>query len=214
MGLLGTLGKVAMGVMIAKGVGNAMGGSGGLGGMLGGLLGGDKQKTGDNTQQSGGLGGLLNSLSGGSNTKSSTSNDNSSLGGLLNSAFAGDEVEGTKEQEAQAKLLLRAMISAAKADGSIDADEQKKITEHIGDVTPEDIEFVKAQMQAPVDVEALIKSVPSGMEQQVYMMSLLAINLDSKPEALYLDKLAKGLNVSREVADGIHEKMGATKLYS
>ncbi len=219
MGLLGTLGKVAMGVMIAKGVGNAMGGSGGLGGMLGGLLGGDKQKTGDNNQQSGGLagglGGLLNSLSGGSqNSNASTANDNNSLGGLLNSAFAGDEIDATKEQEEQAKLLLRAMISAAKADGSIDADEQKKITEHIGDVTPEDIEFVKAQMQAPVDVEALIKSVPSGMEQQVYMMSLLAINLDSKPEALYLDKLAKGLNVSREVADGIHEKMGVAKLYS
>jgi uncharacterized membrane protein YebE (DUF533 family) len=219
MGLLGTLGKVAMGVMIAKGVGNAMGGSGGLGGMLGGLLGGDKQKTGDNNQQSGGLagglGGLLNSLSGGShNTKAATTNDSNSLGGLLSSAFAGEEVVATKEQEEQAKLLLRAMISAAKADGSIDADEQKKITEHIGDITPEDIEFVKAQMQAPVDIEALIKSVPSGMEQQVYMMSLLAINLDSKPEALYLDKLAKGLNVSREVADGIHEKLGAAKLYS
>lgn len=196
-----------------------MGGSGGLGGMLGGLLGGDKQKTGDNNQQSGGLagglGGLLNSLSGGShNTKAATTNDSNSLGGLLSSAFAGEEVVATKEQEEQAKLLLRAMISAAKADGSIDADEQKKITEHIGDITPEDIEFVKAQMQAPVDIEALIKSVPSGMEQQVYMMSLLAINLDSKPEALYLDKLAKGLNVSREVADGIHEKLGAAKLYS
>ncbi len=219
MGLLGTLGKVAMGVMIAKGVGNAMGGSGGLGGMLGGLLGGDKQSGGNSNQQSGGLagglGGLLNSLSGGSqNNKISTADDSNNLGGLLNSAFAGEEVTSTPEQEEQAKLLLRAMISAAKADGSIDADEQKKITEHIGDITPEDIEFVKSEMQAPVDIEALIASVPSGMEQQVYMMSLLAINLDSKSEALYLDKLAKGLNVSNEVADSIHEKLGAAKLYS
>jgi uncharacterized membrane protein YebE (DUF533 family) len=221
MGLLGTLGKVAMGVMIAKGVGNAMGGSGGLSGMLGGLLGGDKQNRGNSNQQSGGLagglGGLLNSLSGGGSqdTKASTTNDsNGGLGGLLNSAFAGEEVVGTKEQEEQAKLLLKSMISAAKADGSIDADEQKKITEHIGDITPEDIEFVKNEMQAPVDIEALIASVPSGMEQQVYMMSLLAINLDSKPEALYLDKLAKGLNIPNEVADGIHEKLGVTKLYS
>lgn len=218
MGLLGTLGKVAMGVMIAKGVGNAMGGSGGLSGMLGGLLGGDKQSGGNSNQKSGGLagglGGLLSSLSGGSQNSKASTDDSNNFGGLLNSAFAGEEVASTPAQEEQAKLLLRAMISAAKADGSIDADEQKKITEHIGDITPEDIEFVKSEMQSPVDIEALIASVPSGMEQQVYMMSLLAINLDSKPEALYLDKLAKGLNVSNEVADGIHEKLGVAKLYS
>ena len=214
MGMLGTLGKIAMGVMIAKGVGNAVGGSGGLGGMLGGLLGGDKQGGGNSNQQGGGLGGLLNSLSGNSQNTKAAAAESNSLGGLLNSAFAGEEVEASADQEKQAEIIIRAMISAAKADGTIDADEQKKITEHLGEITPEDIEFIKNEMQAPVDMETLIASVPAGMEQQVYMMSLLAINLDSQPEAIYLDKLAKGLNISKQASNDIHQKLGVQNLYS
>ena len=52
------------------------------------------------------------------------------------------------------------------------------------------------------------------MEEQVYFMSLLAIDLDSNEEARYLDTLAKGLNISNEVCNQIHEKLGAPALYS
>ena len=255
MSMIGTLGKIAMGIMVAKGVGSAMsGGAGsGLGGLLGSLAGGgssssNKQGGGigdligsltggaggsqsgglgdllgsltggaNNSQQGGGLGSLLNSLAGGSQNSASaapTANNSNNLGDLLSSAFTGNEVKAEPDQEKQAEVILKAMISAAKADGHIDADEQKKITEHIGDITPEEIEFVRKEMQAPLDIEALVKSVPSGMEQQVYMMSLLAINLDSKPEAEYMDKLGKGLNISPEMANNIHQQLGVPVLYS
>ncbi|MGK0271081.1 MAG: uncharacterized membrane protein YebE (DUF533 family) [Cocleimonas sp.] len=52
------------------------------------------------------------------------------------------------------------------------------------------------------------------MEQQVYFMSLLAIDLDSNEEAHYLDELAKGLNISQDICNQIHEKVGAPALYS
>ncbi len=204
MSMLGTLGKVAMGIMVAKTVGKALGGgSGGLSDMLGGLLGGGSKSTGE-AHQGNKLPDLMGKLGGSSD---------SGLGDLLSSALAGNKVEPTPDQEKQAEILLKAMISAAKADGEIDADEQKKITEHIGDVTPQEIEIVKKEMSSPLDVDALVREVPKGMEQQVYLMSLLTINLDNQKEAQYLDKLAKGLNISRQAVNDIHAQAGAPKLY-
>ncbi len=200
MSLLGTLGKVAMGIMVAKTVGKAMGGSGGIGDMLGGLLGGSK---------SGGMGDLLGGLMGGN---SSNQKENSGLDDLLSAALAGKEVDPTPTQEEQARILLKAMINAAKADGQIDADEQKKIIEHIGEVSPEEIEIVKSEMNAPLDVEGVIRDA-RGIEGEVYLLSLMTIKLDTQEEAQYLDTLARGLNLSQEAVNQLHERVGAPKLY-
>lgn len=282
MSLMGTLGKVAMGVIVAKGVGKVMGGGsstsgGGLGGMLGGLMGGNSaqhgggglggllgqlssgqsggglggmlgQLTGGGSQQSGGgLGGLLGSVLGGQQGGSGGIGDllsglsgqgaaaGGGLGGLLsqlggataptqgsapdfgsmfNDALAGKEPEQVSQQdEENAAILLRAMISAAKADGELDADEQAKITEHLGDVSEEEANFVRAELAAPMDLQGLIASVPSGLEQQVYLMSLMSITLDTKEEAVYLDTLRQGLNLSEQASNEIHEQLGAPTLY-
>jgi uncharacterized membrane protein YebE (DUF533 family) len=200
------LGKVAMGIMVAKTVGKAMGGSGGVGDMLGGLLGGNKNSNTNSSSQGGGLGDLLGSLTGGNSQQGG-------LGDLLSSALEGKNVNAAPSEEEKAKVILKAMIAAAKADGHLDADEQAKITQHIADVTPEELAFVKAELSAPLDVDSIINSVPKGMEQEVYLMSLLTINLDSNEEAHYLDKLAKGLHISQDMANAIHQKVGAAPLY-
>jgi len=210
MSMLGTLGKIAMGVMVAKTVGKAMGGSGGL---LGGLLGGNKAQapqSGTPNSSGGGFGDILNSLAGGE--KSQT--QGGGLGDLLSNALQGKEVDATPSDEQKAEVLLNAMLNAAKADGKIDAEEEAKLTKHIGDASPEEIEIVKKAINSPLDVEAFIKSVPKGMEQQVYMMSLLAIDLDNQKEAEYLDSLSRGLNIPQQTANLIHQKVGAPVLYS
>ena len=211
MGMMSMLGKVAMGMVVAKVTNSMMGGKsssgGGIGDMLGGLLGGDKKHS---SSQGGGIGDLLSGLTG---SKATTSNDNG-LGSLLSAALSGQEIGKTSpNQEEQAKILLKAMINAAKADGKIDTDEQAKIIEHIGEVTPEELAFVKSEMAAPLDLEGIIAKA-NGIEAEVYLSSLMTINLDSKEEALYLDKLAKGLNISEESADAFHIKLGIPKLYS
>ena len=96
----------------------------------------------------------------------------------------------------------------------MDDGEKQKITEHLGDVSTEEADFVRQELNAPLDTQALINSVPRGMEQQVYFMSLLAIDLDSNKEAHYLDQMAKGLNISHQVCNQIHEKLGAPALYA
>jgi len=216
--MMSMLGKMAMGMVVAKVTKNMMGGGsstgGGIGDMLGGLLGGNKNGSNASASQGGGIGDLLAGLTGGSSAKPATNSDNGGLGGLLSAALAGEEVASTTPtQEEQAKILLKAMINAAKADGKIDQDEQAKIVEHIGDITPEELAFVKSEMSAPLDIEGVIEQA-KGIEAEVYLSSLMTINLDSKEEALYLDKLAKGLNISKESADAFHEKLGVPKLYS
>ena len=214
MSMMSMLGKMAMGMVVAKVTRGMMGGSssgGGIGDMLGGLLGGkDKNSSSSaSASQGGGIGDLLSGLTG----SKSSSSDNG-LGGLLASALAGEKVETTTPtQEEQAKILLKAMINAAKADGQIDKEEQAKIVEHVGEVSQEELEFVKSEMAAALDLEGVIESA-KGIEGEVYLSSLMTITLDTKEEAVYLDKLAKGLELSEEAVDAFHEKLGVVKLYS
>ena len=237
MSLVGTLGRLAVGVLVAKGVGKVLGGRGGSGGGLGGLLGGalgggssggglgglgsllgGKEPAGGNAApggMTGGLGGLLESISGGAAGGASAAPSGGSLGDLLNSSLQGNKIpQPDAGKEEQARLLIKAMINAAKSDGNVDQAEQKKIVDNLGDdVSAEEREFVLGEMRAPLDTDAFIKSVPRGSEQQVYMVSLMGIDLDSKAEAEYLDSLRKGLGLSEQACNGIHEKVGAPVLY-
>ncbi len=216
MSMLGTLGKVAMGILVAKGVGKIMGNgsssSGGLLDGLGGLLGGGPNGSAGTV---GGLGGLLGSLAGGSqDSRQIKSKNNQDFASMFNEAIQGKDPKPTIEQDQQAKVLLHAMVSATKADGKIDAAEQEKILAQLKDASEEETELVRQAVQAPLDLQGLIKNVPKGMEQQVYLVSLLAINLDVEAEARYLDQLAKGLNISNEMTHHIHDKLGAPQLYA
>jgi len=123
---------------------------------------------------------------------------------------------GVNKDEAndQAALIIRAMINAAKSDGSIDQTEQNNIIAKLGDVTQEEIAFVKKEFSAPLDVEAFTRTVPSNMAEQIYTVSLMAIDLDKNTEAQYLANLAKGLNIPTHTANQIHEKLGVPKIFA
>jgi len=255
MSLVKTLGRIAVGVAMAKGVGKLMnsrsGGGGGLGSALGGALGGGAGAggglggllgsvmgggaagsgglgglgsllgggAGAPGGMAGGLGGLLESISGGGSATGnagSTPPASGSLGHLLNGALQGNSIpEPEPAQEDLAKILIVAMVNAAKSDGEIDQTEQQKIVANLGDeVSDEERQFVLSEMKAPLDAQGFINSIPQGAGPQVYMMSLLAIDLDSRAEAQYLDTLRKGVNMSEEEANAIHQKLGVPTLYS
>ena len=60
------------------------------------------------------------------------------------------------------------MTNAAKADGEVSQDEIDNIVRRAGDLDAEDEAFLRAEFAAPLDLEAFIESVPSGMEAEVY----------------------------------------------
>jgi uncharacterized membrane protein YebE (DUF533 family) len=217
--------------------------AGGLGGLQGGLAGGGAQQgggLGGGAQQGGGLGGLLGGLTAGAGSgglggllgglagaagagglaKSMAqrpAESSADFGAVLNSQFDATPqapIEPSQDQEAAAALMLAAMIQAAKSDGTFDEAEKQKLLGQLGDVNAEEAAFVQAQLQAPVDVDALVSQTPKGLGAQVYAMSVLGIDLDTQAEAQYLHKLATGYGMKPAEVNDIHAQMGIPSLYT
>jgi len=230
-GLLGSLlgnNTGGTGGGLSQTLGRALGGgSGQSGGGLGGLLDSLSGKSGGTTGSGGGIGGMLTGLLGGAAAggaatglaqKGAQESNNATFGDLFNDSIAnGGEptVAPTVEQNAVAGLMLRAMIQAAKSDGHIDDAEKQRLLGHLGDDLDDDErQFIRDQMAAPVDAQGLAAEVPEGMESQVYLMSLLAIDFDSEAEARYLNDLATAMKLDRAAVNQIHEKAGVMPLYN
>ena len=113
----------------------------------------------------------------------------------------------------QAKVLVRAMVSAAKSDGQITEEEQNAIVQQLGHVGDAEVNFLRKEFAAPLDVRELAWSIPLGMEDQAYAISLIAINLDEQSEAQYLGELAHGLRLTPERCNEIHRKYGAPEIF-
>lgn len=116
-------------------------------------------------------------------------------------------------QNDQAVLLIRAMINSAKVDGEITDEEQKNILSQVGDTSPDTLKFLRAEFARPLDVIEFAQSLPIGMEQKAYGISLMAIKLDTKEEADYLRQLANALRISPEACNQIHQQQNAPLMY-
>lgn len=113
-----------------------------------------------------------------------------------------------------AEVYIRAMIQAGLADGRLDEQEQQAILKRVGNVGKQEADFIRAEMARGCDVNAFIQTVPRGIEEEVYAMALMAINLDNRTEAQFLDALARGLRITNQQSNTIHDRLGAQRLYS
>lgn len=121
------------------------------------------------------------------------------------------QVGGVAVPEESAKLMIRAMIQAARADGDIDADEKARIMGHLSASTEEERAFVAAEMAAPLDMAGLV-AAGAAMKEQVYSASVLAINIDNATEVAYLRGLALALGLDDAARDAIHARLGLAPL--
>lgn len=98
--------------------------------------------------------------------------------------------------------LIQAMIGAAKADGHIDATEQKSLFEQVEKLglDAESKAFVFDALSRPVDLTAIASSA-RGIEQatELYLVSRLAIDIDHPAERAYLEALSHRLNLPAEL---------------
>jgi len=223
----------ALGGQGRGGAGSAMGG--GLGDLLGGVLGGTSRGGNMGGGASGGLGDLLGGLLGGAGGRSSGNplggtgmallatlamaalknwqDSRGAAAGLTDAAMSMQPDQlAAMTAPATEELVLRAMISAAKADGQVDEDEIQRIVGKIGDngVTPEEKQFIVEELRQPLDLRTLIDAVPNdAVAAQVYGASLLAINVDTDAEVAYLQRLAQGLGLDAATVDRLHQLTGA-----
>jgi len=105
-----------------------------------------------------------------------------------------------------AKVTLKAMINAAKADGRIDAEEKARLFDRLGQVSLSEDErnFLFDELARPMDTEGLVREATSpAMASQIYAASLLAIDPDRPAEKAYLADLAERLGVDSALAEEI-----------
>ena len=110
-------------------------------------------------------------------------------------------------------VLVKAMCNAAKADGQIDQAEVQNIMGRLGDVDQGEAEWLKGELQSPLDVQGFVQSVPREMAQQAYAFSLMGMKLDSQQEAQYLGAVAQGLGLNPQTCNQIHAKLGAPEIF-
>jgi len=211
--------------------GQGSGGLGDLAGMAKGFLGG-RQVGGMTGAQAGGLGALVGAVLGGGSGAAKGALGGGAmaiLGTLALSALknyqaqgaggAGAAVPAVQPEEVEAvtdpateRLVLRAMIAAAKADGRIDQDEMQRL---VGKIEPDGVtdaerQFMVEEMTRPLDVQSLAAEVRSpAVAAEVYAASLLAIDIDTEEERQYLRQLGRALGLDAGTVQRLHQMTGA-----
>lgn len=116
-----------------------------------------------------------------------------------------------QEQECEAEILVKAMISAAKADGVIDQDELQRIISKLDEdsLTEEEKNLFIKEIQAPLNINKVVASAGGRPElaAEIYAASLLAIEVDTLEEQQYMEQLAQKLELAPEAVKYIEETL-------
>ncbi|WDQ99331.1 tellurite resistance TerB family protein [Devosia sp. J2-20] len=115
-------------------------------------------------------------------------------------------------QEQLGKTLVRAMISAAKADGRIDADEKEAIFTRLEamPLSSEEKAWVFDELSTPLDINAVVARADTPEHAaEIYAASLVAITADTAAERAYLDALATKLGLEPGLVEEIHKAIEA-----
>lgn len=109
----------------------------------------------------------------------------------------------------QAVLLIRAMIAAANADGVIDTEERQRILTKLdaARLDPEERSFMEAELTRPHSAAEIAAEVQGPeLARQIYLVSLLAVEVDTPQERNYLETLAGLLGLDAAVVTGLHKE--------
>jgi len=106
--------------------------------------------------------------------------------------------------------LIRAMISAAKADGQIDGTESERIFNQIGTLGLNDEErsFLLTEINRPRSAREVAASAENPEEAaEIYAISVMAVNPNGLAERLYLGDLSRLLKLEPALANTIHDSI-------
>ena len=116
-----------------------------------------------------------------------------------------------EESRQQAVLLIRAMVAASNADGLIDKTERKAIMGRLFEagLGEEDRDFVERELAEPPQIETLIPLIRAAdLNEQAYVASLLAIEVDTPSESDYVNYLRLQLGIDERMAEKVHRQLG------
>ncbi|RWM67499.1 tellurite resistance TerB family protein [Mesorhizobium sp.] len=112
-------------------------------------------------------------------------------------------------------MLVRAMISAAKADGHIDDDERQKIAGKLSlsGIGSDAEKFLMSELETPLDLDTLVARAQTDAQKlELYTASRLTIDPDTRSERGYLDLLAGRLGLPDALVDHVEATVSAAKV--
>ena len=130
--------------------------------------------------------------------KSAQPAQNSGFGDRLSTGLRGPSVPPPIDND-RAHLLVRAMVAAANADGSISAEERNTIMSRLAKAGagPDEYRAIEVELNDPPTMESILREVRDpDTAEQVYLASNLAIIVDTPAERAYLDYLSTRLGLS------------------
>lgn len=140
--------------------------------------------------------------------------------GLAESARGGQRWEGISQEQFLPQstgdaahrdlLVLRAMITAAHADGHIDGDERTAIFARIEqlDLSHAEKGLLLEEVSSPLDIKQLVQQVPSrAMAAEVFAAALLVASTPSPSHRLFLQDLADQLALPAAFVSSLQDEI-------
>jgi uncharacterized membrane protein YebE (DUF533 family) len=118
-----------------------------------------------------------------------------------------EQVVQDESHDSGQMLMLRAMITAANADGHIDENERQKIYQQVDNfaLSTQDKASLFDELRRPLSLQELAKAVPNSQTAiEVYAASLLAIDEKRAASQDYLSRLASFLLMPPELVKAVH----------
>ena len=105
------------------------------------------------------------------------------------------------ETAGEAALMIHAMVAAANADHRLDADERGRIERALvkADLSEETRLFLRRELEHPWSLAQLVESANTPeLARDVYLASLMAIDIDQDAERNYLAPLGERLGLAAD----------------
>lgn len=117
---------------------------------------------------------------------------------------------GSVEVENNSRLILKAMVSAAKTDGEISADEERAIVEQIGAEDREVQQWLQSIIANPPSVQQIAAEVGSdqGLAAEVYLAARIVCGDLDRKEIIYLANLQQALGLRDSFVELLEKQAG------
>lgn len=112
-------------------------------------------------------------------------------------------------RQADATVLIRAMIAAAQSDGRIDDEERSRIGEAASGLSPDERAFLDAELALPCSIEQLVAASRPEIATDVYAAAAHAIVADSDGERAWLARLGDALGLDATARETIDRQLAA-----
>ena len=115
----------------------------------------------------------------------------------------------TSDRNADAVLLIRAMIAAAQCDGRLDDDERARILAAADGLSQTERAFVERELASPQSIEQIAFASRAAIASDVYAAAAHAIVSDSDAEQVWLARLGDALGLDANARHAIEQRLSA-----